>query len=256
MRLKTLQWNIGGAQIRRQKADPTDPTSYTHYNIGYFAEIISQFEPDIVSLQETHSNDQIDQVKTLADWIDFEFFFNDIYSDSHLDADSKLGQGILSRFPISNHTFTLLTNPHFETINEDNTYMVSLDKGISHCCCRVEGIDIEVVTLHLFPFRKFGIDPLSEITQTIRDEVVKNVTPTKEHFLLQGDFNINDSLLKPYFPGLFVHHIEETEISTPTTPRERKYDHVLYRGLKRETFHIISNVLSDHYPLYCEFTIS
>src|SRR5690242_11571181 len=97
VKLKTLQWNIGGAKIRRKEADPTLAASYQEEGFDYIAALIQKYQPDIITLQETHATKGSSQVEQLSTLTGLPYWHNDIYAESHLEEGQKLGLGILSR---------------------------------------------------------------------------------------------------------------------------------------------------------------
>jgi endonuclease/exonuclease/phosphatase (EEP) superfamily protein YafD len=85
--------------------------------------------------------------------------------------------------------------------------------------------------------------------------MAEKLTPTTEKYIYQGDLNYNDSSIAEYLPKLIEAGIREVILTEPTTPKGRKYDHVLYRGVTHLKSTIISDVLTDHFPIYSEFEI-
>ena len=143
----------------------------------------------------------------------------------------------MSRFPISNHDFKLFLNPRFELTRPDGESWISHNKGISKCTVKIETDKaIQVATLHLIPFRKFGVEPLEEKIEYLRTNIADLARMSGNAFLLQGDFNFDDESLKQFLPKLFSRDISEVLLDGPTTPRGRKYDHIVYHGLKHLGF--------------------
>lgn len=56
MIIRTLQWNIGGGLVRLEESDPKDSLSYSVDGIEAIIQKIREYHPDIITLQETHSN--------------------------------------------------------------------------------------------------------------------------------------------------------------------------------------------------------
>ncbi len=79
---------------------------------------------------------------------------------------------------------------------------------------------------------------------------------TEDHILIQGDFNIDSETVGEYLSSLFKkNQLAEITLDKPTTPKNRKYDHVLYTGLKLSDLEIDSTVMTDHYPVICSFEL-
>lgn len=92
--------------------------------------------------------------------------------------------------------------------------------------------------------------------QSLRNNISQLITSgTQERVLVQGDFNINEESFRNTFPSIFTKGFEEVLIQEDTTPRGRKYDHVLYKGLTLKSFKIDNQVLTDHYSLISEFEV-
>lgn len=254
MIIKTLQWNIGGGKIRSADAPAEGP--YDVNGMTHIVELLRKYNPDIITLQETHADEEIVQAKIIAKEIGLPYSTNDIYDKSHIEDGQGLGQAIISRFPIDEHDFKLFFNPHFEIAGPDGGKWISHDKGVSKCLLEYsEGMKIQVATLHLIPFRKFEVDPLEEKFENLREDIAELSSPSSNTFLLQGDFNFDDASLKLFLPTLFEKGISEVLLDDPTTPKGRKYDHVVYGGLRHVRSKILSDVLTDHFPVLSEFEI-
>lgn len=254
MIIKTLQWNIGGGKIRSASVSAEGP--YDINGVAHIAELLKKHNPDIITLQETHADNKIIQAEIIAKEIGLPYSINDVYDKSHIEEGQGLGQAIISRFPISQRNFNLFFNPRFEVVGPDGSKWISHNKGVSKCLLEVEDVKIQVATLHLIPFRKFKIDPLEEKFRNLRDNIAELSSPSSNAFLLQGDFNFNDFSLKNLLPALFEKGISEVLLDDPTTPKGRRYDHVVYGGLKHIRSEVLSDVLTDHFPILSEFEIS
>src|SRR3989344_2982358 len=254
MIVKTIQWNIGGGKIRKENDPPGGP--YADDGIAHIQQILEKYNADIITFQETHADDKIVQAEIIAKDINLSYTANDIYDKSHIEDGQGLGQAIISRFPISEHDFKLFFNPHFETSTPSGGIWISHDKGVSRWNVDLgKGKIIEVATLHLIPFRVFGINPLEEKFESLRKNIAELASPSSDTFLLQGDFNFDDTSLKQFLPDLLNQTESEVLLDKPTTPKDRKYDHVLYRELKHIRSEVITDVLTDHFPVYSEFEI-
>lgn len=254
MIIKTLQWNIGGGKIRSADAPVEGP--YDVDGVAHIVELLKKHNPDIITLQETHADNKIIQAEIIAKEIGLPYSTNDVYDKSHIEDGQGLGQAIISRFPISEHNFKLFFNPHFETLGPSGGTWISHDKGVSRWNVDLgKGKIVEVATLHLIPFRVFGVNPLEEKFENLRNNIADLSSPSSNTFLLQGDFNFDDSSLKSFLPIIFEKGVSEVLLADPTTPKGRKYDHVVYDGLKHIRSEVLSDVLADHFPVLSEFEI-
>lgn len=257
MEFRTLQWNIGGGRIRAQDDDPLADESYGENNTEYFRKLIAQHHPDIVTLQEVHKNLSTDQGEEIARGLGFGHFITDPYSLSHIEDGQQLSQSVLSRHPIRNHQFDFLYNPRYEIVRPNGSIWISHDKGVTVCSTALpNGKTLEVVTVHMIPFRKFGVDITSEDVQKILKEFTGKISSRADVLLLQGDFNIDNASLKEHLPDLFKMGLEEVVLTDHTTPSGRKYDHVLYRGMKHLNSCVMTDTLADHYPVFSVFELT
>ncbi len=257
MNLRTITWNIGGGKLLKQGEDPGLMSSYSLDGIDVIAGQIAATNPDIVAIQEAHGNDSDNQIAQIAKELGYEHFFYDAITDSHIDPTYKLGNGLISRFPISNlHTGRFL-NPELNFELEGRKAFTH-DKGYGSCAIRIGDIAIYATSLHLIPFRSVGLDfdsdPAKEILASVSAELKDE--QANEYRLIQGDFNINSDTVRDYLKELFdTDKLDEVALNQPTTPKERMYDHVLYRGLRLGSFSVDSDVLTDHFPVICDFEI-
>ena len=71
MKIRTLQWNIGGGKIRDINSDPTKEidsviSSYSEEGLDYIITNIKELNVDIITLQETHSDKNTIQAEVIA----------------------------------------------------------------------------------------------------------------------------------------------------------------------------------------------
>lgn len=253
MKLGTLQWNIGGGRIRLKDSDSSSEAAYDCTDLGYFAKLIGKYDPNIVTLQETHKDQTQDQGGELADQLGYRYFVTDSYDESHIEVGQRLSQSILSKHPITVHKFDFLFNPKFRLTRPDRTVWISHNKGVTFCSTTLpNGKTLDIMTVHMLPFRKFEADLNSDAVQVIFRELAEKI-PNDTPLLFQGDFNIDSASLKGVLPDIFKLGLEEVILTEPTTPKGRIYDHVLYKGMKYISSTVIQYTLTDHYPVYSTF---
>ncbi len=261
MILKTLQWNINGAKIRTADSDPTKgpgsiKPSYIHEGFDYIVSKIQEYDVDVITLQETHADDTIIQAQVIAEKLGFPYWTNDRYEESHLEKGQGLCQSIISKYPISGHSFEFFTNPYFKTVAENGDIWISHNKGYTVAELTLpENQTLNVITLHLLPFPRFKLklDDI-KVIEVLKEVSKKLVSKIMDHTLIQGDFNIDDISLKSHLPELF-NLVEEIEATNPTTPGDSRFDHGLYRGLRLINTRTDNDILSDHYPIISQFEI-
>lgn len=250
MKLKTLTWNIGGGKLLAEGADATLLASYTRDGLGEIISLLKREMPDIITLQETQRNDSLDQAKVIAEALGYNFV-HDSTSESHIDKGFMLGNATLTKFPIANHIFDYFHNPKFQVVWEDGKTVTSFDKGYTTCELDVDGKTITVTNLHLIPFKRFEVEVDSEKAKKVFDDIQSRFSGDTLPWLVQGDFNVHTVKLSPYLP-LLMNNAEETILSQPTTPQGYTYDHIVCRGGTIANQKVISDVLTDHFPVVAE----
>lgn len=255
MNLRTLTWNIGGGKLLRSGEDPELMASYTVHGIDAIANRVRESNADVITIQEAHGNDGDNQIAQIARVLGYEHYFYDATSDSHIDPAYKLGNGLISRFPITGVQTGRFHNPQLTFEIEGRTAFTH-DKGYGSCMIHMGNIVIYATSLHLIPFRSVGLEFDSEEAQQILTSVSTELKSREEvaYRLIQGDFNINSETVRAYFEDLFAsENLNEISLDMPTTPKDRKYDHVLFNGLKLGQVSVDSAVDTDHYPVICDF---
>ena len=102
--LKIVTWNIGGAHTIKTK----EMFDYNTENLSYFVDIIKALKPDVVCLQESHTNDKDVLAVRMAESLGLAHVFDAPRSPSHIDERYQLSNAILSRHPIETTKNVLL----------------------------------------------------------------------------------------------------------------------------------------------------
>lgn len=255
MKLTTLQWNIGGGKIRAINSGSTVSESYNRDGVEYITSLLKDINPDIITLQEVHCDKDVDQVSNIASKLGLGYYVSDFYADSHIEKGQRLGQAIISKYPISSHTFELFINPQYKNIWEDGSIAVSHDKGITSVEVEVDSKKARIITTHLIPFRRFDVDPISTEAEVVMEDIQNKLHNMSNIVLIQGDFNLDYVSLRTILPNLFINDMGEVLQTVPTTPKGRKYDHVLFRGLKMKKTYTNDTALTDHFPVITVFEV-
>ncbi|MDD5146880.1 MAG: endonuclease/exonuclease/phosphatase family protein [Candidatus Pacebacteria bacterium] len=256
MKIKTLQWNIGGAKVRNEDDDPMDPLVYRFDALAKIIDILKEYNPDIITIQESHSDENSSQAEVIAKSLGLDYVADDVYEESHIESEKGLDQAIISRFPIEKHNFTFFYNPKLETLGPKGEHWVSHEKGVTSCLIKLgHDLILNMKTSHSFPYRRFNVEPLSEQMLELRGDMAEKLKPEAVTYLYQGDLNYNEFSLQSLLPELLQNGVQEVILNEPTTPKGRKYDHVVYRGLRHLSSKVVSSVLTDHFPIISEFEI-
>ena len=254
MRLKTLQWNIGGGRIYKSGADPLDPASYSEDGIDSIVELIRREDPDVITLQETHEAGDNSQPGIIASALGYRFWLNHTTGSSFIDTSMFIGQAVISRYPIISSNFLPFTNPKFEVL-KDGELIHSKNGGLTTCIVEVSGgVRAQIETFHMVPFHFFGVylkaqaalDALSVVDICLTSE-------SGSRAIIQADFNINSWSIRDYFPKLFATGYDEIPQTEPTTPSGKSLDHFIYKGLVMESTRVINQCRTDHFPIVAEF---
>lgn len=131
------------------------------------------------------------------------------------------------------------------------------DKGLSTACVHLSGgKGVVVQTFHGFPLRKFEIALGSPEARGVLEPMQKMVMDNlKFPPLLQGDFNLNTKSVSRDLSILFDSGVQEIVQTVATNTRGRTYDHVLFAGMRPLSHRVVTDVLTDHFPLITEFEL-
>lgn len=253
MKITSVQWNIGGGNVlTSSNVDPTRDASYGKDGLSEIASFLRSVDADIITLQEVHSDETRNQAEEIAKELGMNYVASDFYADSHIQEGQRLGHAIISKFPLTEHVFELFVNPKYEVVWEDGSMAISHDKGVTKVHAEIDGRTLEVATTHLTPFRRFGIDPLSNEAEAVIADIQDKLQTTGPT-LIQGDFNLDFEALAPVFPKLFAGGLREITQTGSTTPKGRAYDHILFREMKLASSYVEASATTDHYPLVATF---
>lgn len=257
MKLKSVTWNIGGGKSIKPGEDPMLLASYAVDGIEGIARWLKQNEPDIIALQEVHGDDRSNQIEYIANYLGYDYYLFDPVAISHIDSTQSLGNGIISRYPISNQRIGRFLNPKIEIDLQTRTE-ITHDKGYVTCDISIQDTLIRATSLHLIPFRKVGLELDSEMAKKILSSISSEL-PRESTYIVQlvlGDFNIDASTVSEHLEELVTaNDLSEVEINDPTAPDGRTYDHILYGGLVLESVGVDTTVETDHYPVICSFEL-
>lgn len=78
MIIKTIQWNIGGGNKRKEEDDPVEGP-YTEDGMEHIEQLLARYRPDIVTLQETHADGLVVQAEAIAEYLGLPHVVNDVY---------------------------------------------------------------------------------------------------------------------------------------------------------------------------------
>ncbi len=142
---RTVQWNIGGGNVRANSAS-------TEYDIDGLDAIIEKLEavdPDLITLQETHTADGYSQAEIVSKALQLPYWVNDEYGESHINPAYRIGQAIISRFPLADTDFRLFLDSGYKAEWATRTH----DKGVTSATVLVNDTDPEagILTVNTTP---------------------------------------------------------------------------------------------------------
>lgn len=247
-KLKVLTWNIGGAHTINSSA----VFDYDKENLSYFVQAIKAVNPDVICIQESHTNDSDVLASRLAKELGFEYVFDSPRSPSHIDENYQLSNAIISRYPIENTKNILLPDPPFELYFEDgkkarlfHTYLQTAD---------IQGV--KIANTHLRPLHIFGYSYSegegNQFANNIEAVLCSNLnTP----LVFAGDFN--DPNLFSNFPLLVEKfRLEAALDEQPTNINGNKTDYILFsKELTLDKAELVKAEKADHHLGWAEFKV-
>ena len=254
MKIRTLQWNIGGGRVCNSDSDTRDPTSHAEDGIESIVDTLKEADADIITLQETHEGGGSCQPEIIANHLEYKYWLNHATDISFMDRSKFIGQGVISRFPITSSLFSPFTDPGFEVLN-DGELIKNNKSGLTSCTVQLPGANqVQIKTFHMVPFHYFDVDLDDVRVRNVLRELGKRLTLDSEaRAIVQADFNIDSASLTEYLPDLFAAGYQEVVQSEPTTPREKSLDHIVYKSLIIEGARVIRDCRTDHFPIVADF---
>lgn len=261
MKIVAAQWNVQGCEVLKEGVDPKLGSSYEGDNPQYFADILKEYKPDIVTLQEIHSNEARDQATEIAEVLGLEHVRTDAYEKpSFMDKSYGLGQSIISRFAFNDSSYDRIGYERFEFPSPHNPREVwkSRQNGITRVVVEVNGQKLTIATTHLIPFGWLNLDPwaregpAAQVRSNLQGAIGNFSTP----WLMQGDMNVHTDRFSRFLGKVADRkNFDEVEQTTATNPYGRMLDHVVVNGPKIVSNKVDTTVRADHYLLVTELEI-
>lgn len=247
-RLKVLTWNIGGAHTVNSSA----VFDYNKEDLPYFVEAIKAINPDIICLQETHTNDNDVLANRLAQELGLAHVFDAPRSPSHIDENYQLSNAMISRYPIENTKHILLPDPPFD-LNFENGKKARLFHTYLQTAT-IQGITI--ANTHLQPLHLFGYSySEGEGKQFANSTEAVLCSNLNAPLIFAGDFN--DPNLFSNFPKLVEQFKLEAALDEqPTDIKGNKMDYILFsKELSLNNAELVKAQKADHHLGWAEFRV-
>lgn len=233
-----------------------DQFDYDHENIEYFTEQISAFSPDIVCLQEVHTNDDRSVAADIARLMGYEYVYNEVVSPSHIDDDYSLGLAILSREKLTSKKFIRYPYPDFPLYFADGRPAIVHHKGVQIA----EWNGITIANTQMLPLPVFGKTyNEGEGAGLARKIDAQLMTLFTTPLIFCGDFNYDSPQL--IYPGTYdkltLGEALPSELTRPNRDGVKKTpDHILYSKELVVDHAKIMPVEADHYLCFAELTLN
>jgi endonuclease/exonuclease/phosphatase family metal-dependent hydrolase len=244
LKLTVASWNIAGGR----PVNSFEQFDYSREDIDYFAEQLLAVNPDIVCLQESHTNANRTIAQELADKLGMNFLFNTTNSPSHVDSNFQLGLAILSKHPFDNQSSYQYPYPSFKLLWKDGREADKHHKALQ--LANVEGI--YVANTQMLPINIWGYDYVKEQGLKYAKEIETTLIKKLETPLIFcGDFNFNqpDDIYSTAFRKLEMKDsLPHGQSTRPSDDGEiRSPDHIFFSSdFECEEANIIKTK-TDHY---------
>jgi endonuclease/exonuclease/phosphatase family metal-dependent hydrolase len=251
-KLTIASWNIAGGRTMRS----LDHFDYEEENPDYFADILRAADPDIILLQEVHSNHEHSVAKEIAALLGYENVYEQPMSPSHIDDAYQLGMAVLSKRPLEPLETLEYPYPHFPLFFSDGRPAAVHHKGAQLLMAG----SVMIMNTQMLPLTVFGahyeVGEGAVLAEKIQSALLDRL---KRPVILGGDFNFNTP--KAIYPHLYEQlQLHEALPDTLTRPNKEGMkqapDHILYSEGITLVSSRVQEVQADHYLCVAEFAIT
>lgn len=249
--IKIVSWNIAGGR----KMKSLDQFDYENEDISYFAEQIGKFSPDIVCLQESHTNAKRSVAAEIAQLMGYEYAYNEVVSPSHIDSDYSLGLAILSREKPISKRLIRYPYPDFPLYFLDGRPAEAHHKGAQVIEC--SGVVVANTQMLLLPVfgKTYDEGEGAGLARKIDDQLGASFTTP---LIFCGDFNYDSprAIYPNMYEKLTLSEALPDELTRPNKNGDKKTpDHILYSKELTVNDAKVVTVQADHYLCFAELTL-
>lgn len=247
--MKIVSWNIAGGR----KINSSKEFDYQKEDIQYFINILKKQNPDIVCLQETHTSSKYIMSKIIADALKMEYVVDSLTHPSHIDSKSRIGNSIISKFPLKENKEYRYMYPKFALQFKDGRKAKYHHKNLQV----VKVNNLFIANTQLLPLRLFKYDYDVGLGMIYAKKVEKVLEKLLKPLILCGDFNFN--FPEEIFPKFFQkYNLRNSLPNLPTRPNREnepimKHDYIYYSDVFILKDSGIVKTETDHYLCFAEF---
>ena len=212
--IRFATWNV------REGRQISHPMEFEDSSMVENVALLKEYQVDIIALQEVDNPATTSRVlKIIEARTDLKHIASMRLSRSSFEGDESAGVAIASRFPFQYTHQELLPNPKLP-ITWNGGESISHDKGLLTCVMNVNDIRICFISIHVFPFHRFGRDAGDAELTNVWQKVSTCTNAPGGPVVLAGDFNTQDRLLvsgvargdmSSAFKGVATHNGKETD---------------------------------------------
>lgn len=245
---RIASWNIAGAR----KMKSFERFDYTGEDIEYFVSCLRGLDPDIVCLQETHTNGVRSIASEIANSLALPHIYEAVVSDSHIDGSFRLGNAILSKYPLVHIADKYYPYPDFDLYFKDGSPAVCHEKMVQIYTLN----DLTIANTQMLPLGVFSKSYTEGDGRKLAEEIDETLSQNlSSPLVFCGDFNFNNP--KDIYPITYKKfQLAEALPNKLTRPNEKGVkltpDHILISdGIKLLDADVME-VMADHYLCYAD----
>ncbi|HAN09811.1 MAG TPA: hypothetical protein DCP90_04275 [Clostridiales bacterium] len=237
-------WNIsGGVSKDVSEENYFDQEKSSEIDESFLKQIIKLINKkyiDIICFQEIITTERINYINKICDNTKLKYKSILELSECNLVQNTDCGIAILSKYPINKDKSIVFTNPKLAKTTSTGATYYTYDKGAIMANISIGDKEINIITNHGFPFRRFNCIPENHLN--IYEEF-SNFINQYENVIITGDFNAEN--IKTLMPNI-TKRVNEL-FGEITTTDGKRFDNILIdRKFKMINKEIIE-LLSDHF---------
>lgn len=198
VRLRLATWNLREGRPAGSLSDDLSSKA-----IGQVVRLVNSMQVDAIALQEVDLHGHLPAsriLEALSTETDLGNTASMRLSRSSFEAGDSMGIAVATRFPIESAKKYFLPNPELPVTWGDQTAS-SFDKGAISCVMKTAGSHIRFISVHIFPFHRFGRTAQDADMAGVWKTVSAFIEESQQPVVVAGDFNTNRRDLIPEVAG-------------------------------------------------------